>query len=151
MFFSDMVLNDSCSDCKLRSTLEYTDIRLGDYWGNKFLNNHTGVSGVAICSEGGMKLFKSVTADLEYCEQTFDSFLPFQSYKKEYKVNFDIRSELLLQLSDENIELKEVIRSYNKSRSYKERFMSYCKNAIMLLPNNIISSVKSLAYRLKYK
>lgn len=151
MFFSNMVLNDSCSDCQLRSTLEYTDIRLGDYWGNKFLNNHTGVSGVTICSENGMNLFKKATNDIEYNEQLFESFLPFQSYEKQYDVNFSTRNELLLKLSEDNIDLKDIIRLYNKSLSYKKRFLSDCKNVVMLFPNNIISSVKSLAYKLKYK
>lgn len=150
MFFSDIILNDSCYGCKLRSTLEYTDIRLGDFWGNKFIHNNSGVSGVTICTENGMKLFESTIDDIEYNKQLFKSFLPFQSYGKKYDENFNLRNELLLKLSDNDIDLKEVIRSYNKSRSYKERFLSNCKNAVKLLPNNMLSSFKSLAYKLKY-
>lgn len=60
LFFSDHVLNDACSDCKLRSTMEYTDIRLGDFWGKRFLNDRKGVSAVAITSERGQMLFETI-------------------------------------------------------------------------------------------
>lgn len=151
LFFSDMVLNDSCYDCKLRSTFEYTDIRLGDFWGYKFIHNNSGVSGVTVCTEKGMDLFEKVKDDIEYCEQLFESFLPFQSYGKQYNKIFNIRNELLLKLSNDNADLKDVILLYNKSRSYKERFLSNCKDAVKLLPNNMLSSLKSLVYKLKYK
>lgn len=53
LFFSDYILNESCYDCKMRSTLEYTDIRLGDFWGKKFVRNHRGVSGVSVATAVG--------------------------------------------------------------------------------------------------
>lgn len=53
LFFSDYILNESCYDCKMRSTLEYTDIRLGDFWGKKFVKNHRGVSGVSVATAVG--------------------------------------------------------------------------------------------------
>ena len=37
LFFSDHILNEACHDCKLRSTLDYTDIRLGDFWGKQYV------------------------------------------------------------------------------------------------------------------
>ena len=52
MFFDNIVLNDSCYDCKLRSTLYYTDIRLGDFWGHEYDYNITGVSAVAVTDTG---------------------------------------------------------------------------------------------------
>ena len=53
LFFSDMILNDACYDCQSRSTLEYTDIRLGDFWGPKYLGLRKGVSAVAIATGWG--------------------------------------------------------------------------------------------------
>ncbi len=149
MFFSDKILNDSCYSCKLRSTLEYTDIRLGDFWGNKFVSNHTGVSGVTVCSENGMKVFDSIKNKLNFEEQTFASFIPYQSYGKEYNCDKEIRDILLSQLADESIPLKTTVNTYKKSLPIKSRLVLEAKNIVKLLPNSLISSLKGIAYNLK--
>lgn len=151
MFFSDRILNDACYDCKLRSTLEYTDVRLGDFWGNKFLNNHTGVSGVTICSEKGLNLFKDISHNIEYEEQEFSSFLPYQSYGKVYSYNEDSRRQLLSKLSNPDIGLKEIMSTYKGSLSPFNRIVLWLKNIMKLFPNNFISFIKSSIYSIKNK
>lgn len=149
MFFSDKILNDSCYSCMLRSTLEYTDIRLGDFWGNRFVSNHTGVSGITICSEKGMRAFDSIKCKLNFEEQSFDSFLPYQSYGKEYKYNKKIRDLLLTQLADKSLSLKQTVKTYKKNLYLKDRIVLEAKNIVKLLPNNLISYLKRTTYNLK--
>ena len=60
LFFCDQLLNGACHNCQLRSTLEYTDIRLGDFWGKKYLNNHKGVSAVSVSTAIGKVFFLSL-------------------------------------------------------------------------------------------
>lgn len=60
LFFSDMALNEGCHACKLCGTLEYTDIRLGDFWGKKFLGNRRGVSAVSLVTESGKSAFNRI-------------------------------------------------------------------------------------------
>lgn len=146
MFFSDRILNDSCYKCKLRSTLEYTDIRLGDFWGNKFLNNRKGVSGVTICSDNGAILFNELKQSIEFKEQTFSSFLPFQSYGKEYEMNVQSRKELLSELANPKTSLRNVVRTYKTSLPFKKRLVLEVKNIIKLMPQNLVSGLKAFAY-----
>ena len=68
LFFCDQLLNAACHDCKLRSTLEYTDIRLGDFWGKKFLNNQKGVSAISLATARGKYVFDSIKDNITYSE-----------------------------------------------------------------------------------
>lgn len=149
MFFSDTVLNDSCYSCKLRSTLEYTDIRLGDFWGDRFVSNHKGVSGVTLCSEHGREAFEKIKTDLIAELQSFESFLPYQSYGKEYEVKRELRDILLSQLADVNMPLKDSVETYRRSLSLKSQMVLSAKNFVKLMPNRLISALKGITYSLK--
>lgn len=151
MFFSDRVLNDSCYDCKTRSTLEYTDLRLGDFWGDKFTGNHRGVSGVTVCSERGMALLDSIAGELVMEEQEFGSFLKYQSYGKEYGCDMESRRRLLAKLADPGASLKEVVSMYKRSLPMKRRIILAGKDLVKLLPNGALSAIKGIFYKLKRK
>lgn len=60
MFFKKNALNEACYACKLRSTIAYTDIRIGDFWGKEYSQNIEGVSAVVINTDKGKVLFASV-------------------------------------------------------------------------------------------
>ena len=60
LFFSDHILNEACHDCKLRSTLDYTDIRLGDFWGKQYVLNNKGVSAISLVSDRARSLFSEI-------------------------------------------------------------------------------------------
>ncbi len=149
MFFSDLVLNDSCQDCILRSTLEYTDIRLGDFWGKSYINNHTGVSGVTISTPRGQKFFEGIQGEVNFERQEFSNFIPYQSYGKDYSVNKEIRCELLRLVSSPFIPLSHCIKFYKNSLPLKTRIFVSIKNLINLLPISVISRAKSLLYSIR--
>ncbi len=149
IFFSDTILNDSCYDCKLRGTLEYSDIRLGDFWGYNFLKNNTGISGVTICSEKGHSIFEIISDDIIYHKESFSSFIPFQSYGKIYTVNTSLRNQLLENLANRDISLHEVTAVYIKSLSLKTRLIFELKKCIKVLPNSWISILKYFIYKIK--
>lgn len=151
LFFSDTVLNDSCNDCMLRNTLEYTDIRLGDFWGYKFLKNQKGVSAVTCCTKRGDQLMESIRTQIECQPQIFESFIPYQSYGKTYKVNQDIRHKLLAQLADPDINIETSIRTYKKSLGMKRCLVDNIKSIIKLLPDPLVASCKNLYYSVKYR
>lgn len=149
MFFSDLVLNDSCYDCSLRSTLEYTDIRLGDFWGKSFVSNHKGVSGVTLCTPAAKELFESIKDDIVAERQDFVNFLPYQSYGKIYGCNLPLRKRLLDELSNPDIPLKAILSSYSRSLPLSRKMKIMAKNVVCMMPNGIISSVKKIIYSLK--
>lgn len=149
MFFSDLVLNDSCPDCKLRSTLEYADIRLGDFWGHSYVMNHKGVSGVSVMTEHGSKVFDAISSSLEVQSQKFNNFLPYQSYGKTYRFNPEKRKKLLAELSDKSLTLEQVVSTYVGMLTPKAKLKRITKNLFKLTPNFLISASKRLLYFLK--
>ena len=87
LFFSNQILNDSCTDCQLRGTLAYTDIRLGDFWGRDYEKTFEGVSGVSLITDQAFVLFDKIKESLVLEEKEYDSFLPYQSWSHTYKID----------------------------------------------------------------
>lgn len=58
-FTYGLIYNNSCYECKFRDR-SAADIRLGDYWGEKFKTNKTGVSMIISLTESGDKLLKEL-------------------------------------------------------------------------------------------
>ena len=144
LFFSNLALNDSCRDCKLRSTFEYTDIRLGDFWGKAYDMNHTGVSVVVPVSESGKKVFEQIKPLLDINVHQHQDYLPYQSYGKDYTFNSQRREKLLSLINDEKAELKEAVRYYYQTQPLTVKIKRHIKNLILLMPNGIISVFKKL-------
>ncbi len=53
VFFENVLLGDSCYNCRLRQEVSMADIRLGDYWGSAFQHRSDGVSAVFACTPRG--------------------------------------------------------------------------------------------------
>ena len=67
--------------------MEYTDIRLGDFWGKRFLNDRKGVSAVAITSDKGREVFDAIENQFDRTEGTMNEVVEKQSYGKVYHPN----------------------------------------------------------------
>ena len=144
LFFSNLTLNDSCSDCKLRSTFEYTDIRLGDFWGKAYDMNHSGVSVVVPISETGKTIFEYIKPQLTVNTHQHQDYLPYQSYGKDYAFDAQRREKILSLINNETIELKEAVRYFFKTQPLTVKIKRHIKNFILLMPNNIISIFKKV-------
>lgn len=59
-FLSNLCLNDSCYNCKLRFNKVYSDIRLGDFWGKDYQSNKDGVSIVLSSSGKGNMILNDI-------------------------------------------------------------------------------------------
>lgn len=62
--------------------MAYGDIRLGDYWGEKYDTNTKGVSAVVVKTPKGMEIFEAVKNRLNVEEVTLNHILAAQSYGK---------------------------------------------------------------------
>ena len=54
-YFSDVCLNSCCYNCKYKSDRSSADIRLGDFWGEKFKTDHQGVSAMLAYNQKGLE------------------------------------------------------------------------------------------------
>lgn len=148
LFFSDLVLNDACNNCRLRSTLEYTDIRLGDFWGKKFLDNHKGVSAVSISSDIGKSIFEKIQDKIVFKECDYSDFLPYQSWGIEYKPKMETRMAILESLSDPNSGIDEAIAIYRKDLGLKGTIKRHIKGILSYFPVNVTNNLKKIIYSL---
>lgn len=145
LFFSDQVLNDACNKCLLRGTLEYTDIRLGDFWGKKFLNNRKGVSAVSVVSERGKLLFDNIKGmNVFFVRCEYKDFLPFQSWKKIYNPNGNIREALFSSLKDQNQTIIDAKKELYRYQSFKQKLKRLIKHILAFFPLGVTNTIKKM-------
>lgn len=142
LFFSDLVLNAACSDCMLRSTLAYTDIRLGDFWGKKYALNKRGVSAVSLCSKRGEDLFMRISPLMSVEKCRYSELLPYQSYGRKYHPEKILRTKLLDIVSDEDLSLEDAIDLYHRHQNLHQRIKRQIKRVLYYFPASITRSIK---------
>lgn len=136
-FFSNQILKESCTDCKFRKTLAYTDIRLGDFWGPEFQKTYKGVSAVSIASDKGKSIFEKISDLISYEEKDYKIFLPYQSWSKTYIVDSGLRRLLLQLLADDSKTLKECINPLRLRYSFMKRIKIRIKQILNIFPPQI--------------
>ncbi len=141
MFFGLDVMNTACYDCIARSTLEKTDIRIGDFWGKRFNMDTKGVSAVVVASEKGKSIFQKVQSVLDIQKADFDEIISEQSYKKIHRVNFKRREDVLSQLSSEK-PLDRIVKERRKKLSLFENIKRITKSLLKHLPENVYLKIK---------
>ncbi len=146
LFFSDLLLNEACSDCHLRSTLQYTDIRLGDFWGKRYATNTRGVSAVSIVTQAGQVAFDKIRTQLDYIEESYSNFLPYQSWNKTYHPIISLRKELIQQISDSSLPLEISAKTIYQHQSVKQRLKRHIKTLLQFFPDRVIREIKRIYY-----
>jgi len=147
IYFDNSVLSKSCYDCKIRSTLEYTDIRLGDFWGNEYILNKEGVSAVILVSEKGKDIFCKIKDKLFIKKHTLDEVCKFQTFGKEYYCNENLRIKTL-ELLKTNKDMNSIMKENKKYYTLKKRIKLLIKQSTYFLPDFIRYKIKSFYYGL---
>lgn len=143
LFFCDQVLNDGCNECQLRGTLEYTDIRMGDFWGKKFLDNTRGVSGISVVTERGRQVFEAVMKqDVTTAECDYKEFLPYQSYGKFHHPRPAARKAILDSLRDPKQDVFDAVCALHANQPLKVKLVRYAKNVLALFPLQVTNTIK---------
>lgn len=143
LFFCDQVLNDGCNECQLRGTLEYTDIRMGDFWGKKFLYNTRGVSGISVVTERGREVFDAVMKqDMTATLCDYKEFLPYQSYGKFHHPRPAARKAILESLKDPKQDVFDAVRALHDNQPLKVKLVRYTKNVLALFPLEVTNFIK---------
>jgi len=65
-YLGNLALGPACYNCKFRHDLSLADIRLGDFWGPKYMNYDDGVSLVVLLTRKGEEVWNSVEPMLRY-------------------------------------------------------------------------------------
>lgn len=145
LFFDMNTHNEACYNCKMRSSLKYTDLRMGDFWGPQYDTDTKGVSAVITCTEKGEKLFKQVNNKFTVQEHSFLETVKDQSYGKEHRFNSKIRNNTL-EILGSDARLEEIIKAYRSKYSLKKKTKIKVKNTFKLLPKSVYFRVKKILH-----
>lgn len=106
MFLGDACLCKACYDsCKFKYNHSAADIRIGDFWGNKYKENKEGVCSAIAFTEVGDKILKG--SDLELVEQDFSVVAAGQMLERANRPWYYKRCMKLL--TDDKISLSKII------------------------------------------
>ena len=84
VFLENMALNKSCYTCPYHSNNSGADLRVGDFWGDKYKEDRDGVTAILVYTDNGLKALESVRASGELIEEHIDDVLSGQ-------INEDLR------------------------------------------------------------
>ena len=108
---------ESCSDCPYRER-SAADLRIGDFWGDRFAHDKQGVSMVianTLCGDGFIKT-------LNTCETTRQNLREYWSVQFPYNPPRPlVREQLIMDLKDDNTDLHMLRKRYCTYYDRKER------------------------------
>ncbi len=121
------VYNECCYECKYRDK-SVADLRVGDYWGPRYIKNKTGVSMIIpMTTKGNECLTLLEKQKIIYLEETdIDDYFKYQQTKNiRIPLEYD---EIISELKNPTTTLNQIDKKYNsKSRNIKKLRKYYYK------------------------
>ncbi|WP_426710492.1 Coenzyme F420 hydrogenase/dehydrogenase, beta subunit C-terminal domain [Cetobacterium sp. SF1] len=148
IFYNLDALNRACYNCNLRSSLYYTDIRLGDYWGIKYNEDIEGVSAIIAVTTQGNYMLNKISKTINLKEECIEEILKGQSYGKIHVINEKRRNRILELLKDNN-NIEKNYKEYVLLFSLKDRIKFKIKSLLKMLPQNYINSIRKYIHKIK--
>ncbi len=136
LFLSDNLLNEACYTCKLRSTLNYADIRVGDFWGDKYDSDSEGVSVLIDISGNGKKLIDDLPKECLIAKHDIDDVIKFQSYNTVYNYDWNLRKKLLDVLKTEG-GAQKAVKIHYKNMSLLRKTRRIAKKLVCTMPFSV--------------
>lgn len=146
LFFDMNSHNKACYECKMRSSLAYTDIRMGDFWGYQYDKDTEGVSALIIASNSGKEIFNKVEDRFKTAQHNLSDTIAAQSYGKIHNY-VDSKRENALNLLASNMTLEEVIKVYRRDYSTLKKVKKTAKNIVKCLPQSVYLNLKQLVHK----
>ena len=119
--------NNCCFDCPFR-TKSSADIRMGDFWGERFKLDKTGVSMIIPVTQSGISLKDSVSnlgiIEEFDIENYWNIQFPYNPQKAIY------RDKLINDLKDKQMDLKKIRKKYYKVKEEKKEIKKVIKKII---------------------
>lgn len=145
LFFSADIMNKACYDCKVRSSVHYSDIRIGDYWGARYALNSTGVSAVLVNSKLGADFWEAIRNDAVSEHAAFEEIANAQTFNKFYTYDSGRRDFLFDGIKNE-IPLSTLYVKYTALLPFKKRAKLALKSMIKLLPRKFYFLIRKILH-----
>lgn len=134
LYTSGLCFRDSCYSCKLKLENSYSDIRIGDYWGERFKENEEGVSLVILNSESGKKIWEKVknnvfTDRVEFSEVASAQGLIYNTYSsKVVRMRKMLRTQNIQQVVEKMCRPSLIRRMYNSMPESLKKIYRHIKS-----------------------
>ncbi len=142
VFFENILLNDSCMNCKLRKEGSFADLRIGDFWGTRFQKRTDGVSAVFTCTEKGEEVVQELfSAELlqnvdEQSSEESQGISPEEMLKAQNMTGYhqlQLHNEAISVLKDTG-DISVAVSYYRKRMSKKQKMKRILLNASAVIP-----------------
>ena len=80
-FFGNYCLGDACYECHFKALKSAADLRVGDFWGEKYRDDKKGVSCCVAFTERGRTELEALSSVCRICDETVDEMLKEQMVK----------------------------------------------------------------------
>lgn len=147
VFFENVLLNDACLKCAARKDSSCADLRLGDYWGSRFMERTDGVSAVFAITKRGEAAVEQLlqTGRVRPFEQgTPDEMLAAQNMEGYKQMELHERAMELLR---SGADVRAVVRQYRKGFSAKQKLKIALLKTSAVLPDGIRAKARKTAHR----
>jgi coenzyme F420-reducing hydrogenase beta subunit len=143
LFLNVSCLNTSCYECQLRMDGCAADIRIADFWGEKYAERNDGVSLVIANTEKGQTIWDEIRHCFDVEECSFEDLMRSQTarYHKENK-----RDITLAELRNADAALEDIYNQYHRP-VFIIRMLKFAKKVLAYTLKNILG--KSLFNKLK--
>lgn len=130
------VNNKCCYECKYRKDT-FADVRIGDYWGEKFKKNTSGVSMVILNTQRGKELFNKLILYNKISVQRQDVKDYFLAQQTENILVGLERERIIAELKDKNKNLHELYLKYCKKERNHRRLVKNIMPVMRMLREGI--------------
>ena len=132
-FFEDMLLMDSCYNCRMRKENSAADIRIGDYWGSKFALRPDGVSAVFAATDKGNLFLREVIGygGLEVLEAD-ENAKTLAAQSPEDKGGVDLHKAAMEVLKEKGV--RAAVKYYRKKQNGKVKLKRFLMRLAAVLP-----------------
>lgn len=131
-FLSESCLNKDCYECNLRFNELYSDIRIGDFWGEKCKDNNSGVSVILCKTEKGKEIINKIKDNIEIEKIDFQEVSKAKEGNSGKKPIPKYRDELMEKLKTTE-ELKQIHSKFLYKKIKINRFRMVFKRYIRKL------------------
>lgn len=145
IFFSDLLLNDTCYSCKAKGSFDFADIRIGDFWGSTFDNREDGISTLIPITNKGKEIIDILKQSnkISLLEQKHNICFKAQSAFREYSINKNIRTKLFNLIKQDN-NINSIVKEYINSLPFKKKIIFKLKQ---ILPVVLKQKVRLLYHK----
>lgn len=81
VFLENMALNKSCYTCPYHANNSGADLRIGDFWGDKYKEDKEGVTAILVYTDYGIRALEKVKSSGKLLEETVDDVLAGQIHE----------------------------------------------------------------------